>query len=206
MRNRILSVALTATIFASTLTVLAQEQASAPAYKDGDSWQFNIKETGVLGSSSNALVGLNDVVYVNGKFKIVSAKGGESENDELSDGQAFGFLNLMFGRGNTYGGQHLAFPLSIGQKWELESTFRPRGARKDVTEHVYSEVKAIEEVAVPAGTFTTFKIVREQVRGPSDRKFTYYYSPETKCLVKAVFELGGGGSREIELVKVNTTK
>ena len=42
MRKRIFSVGFAVATFWSTAIVLAQEQAPAPSFKDGDTWQFNI--------------------------------------------------------------------------------------------------------------------------------------------------------------------
>lgn len=46
MSNQILSVGFAIALFWSTAIVLAQEQAPAPSFKDGDTWQFNITRKG----------------------------------------------------------------------------------------------------------------------------------------------------------------
>jgi len=48
MGKRILLSVFTAALFWSTAIVFAQEQAPAPVFKEGDTWQFNIARKGQI--------------------------------------------------------------------------------------------------------------------------------------------------------------
>ena len=52
MSKRILFSVFAAALFWSTAIVFAQEQAPAPSFKEGDTWQFNISRKGQIASST----------------------------------------------------------------------------------------------------------------------------------------------------------
>ena len=66
----------------------------------------------------------------------------------------------------------------------------------------------IEQVTTQAGTFRAFKLESDDRAGPRDYfTTTYWYSPETRSIVKSVFDGSAGGQqtglqRSIELIKV----
>ena len=181
------------------IAAYGQQEAPAPDYRIGEFWQFDIKESRAS-STSRALKGIYQASFTGKTFKISEAD--VKESFDRTHAQA-GRLLAMFGQGNYYGGQYLKFPLAVGQKWELNYTDQPTGARRKELLHVYAEVPGIEEVTTPAGTFRTFKLVRTIVRGGERRTNTFYYSPETKCIVEAKYEFGDG-TATIELVKFGT--
>jgi hypothetical protein len=89
------------------------------------------------------------------------------------------------------------FPLTVGKKWDGiwetnnfldDSQARWRGK---------SEVKAIETVTVPAGTFQTFRIEFEGsyqgTFGAGSRRDTFWYAPAVKRWVKQEWEVTGNG-------------
>jgi hypothetical protein len=49
--------------------VLSQDRAPAPAFKEGDTWQFNFARAGDTTSSTAFLDGLYEVVYTQAKQK-----------------------------------------------------------------------------------------------------------------------------------------
>ena len=52
MARRILVLVFATAIFWSAAILFAQEQAPAPSYKEGDTWQFNISRKGQIASST----------------------------------------------------------------------------------------------------------------------------------------------------------
>ena len=111
-------------------------------------------------------------------------------------------LQAMLGRGTYFGGKYLQFPLSVGQKWDLEFTIRPTGAKKDLSYKGETTVSGFESVSSPAGNFRALTLIRE-IRSSirTDYNATYYYSPEAKSVVKMLFEFSDG-PKNVELVKI----
>jgi hypothetical protein len=100
----------------------------------------------------------------------------------------------------------LKFPLSPGQKWNLDYSFKAVGARKAVSRLVEVTVANWEQVTTPAGTFKALKLRKED--GPPQGQVwvnVYYYSPETKSVIKSSYDTTAGGGqglkREVELIK-----
>ena len=68
------------------------------------------------------------------------------------------------------------------------------------------------QVTAPAGTFRAFKLESDDRSSPRDYfTTTYWYSPETRSIVKSLFDGSGGGQnkalqREIELIKFTPVK
>lgn len=179
--------------------LFAQEQVAAPKFKNGDFWHFNVSDK-MLTSTSRALSGVYEVLYNDGKLQIFKVEQNEKTPVDSSEGQ-INTLQAMHGRGNYLGGKYLQFPLSVGQKWDVEYTIRPTGTKTDVSYKGEVTVSGFESVSTPAGNFRALKITRE-IRS-SNRKnstITYYYSPEAKSVVKFLFE-SSDGTRNRELVK-----
>jgi hypothetical protein len=66
-RNRLLLTVFGLAIFSSTIAVFAQEQAPAPAFKEGDTWQINISRKDQGASSSSQTEGAYELVFTQGK-------------------------------------------------------------------------------------------------------------------------------------------
>lgn len=216
----------TISLLLSTIS-FGQEHAEQPVYKDGDWWHFKVTERDFVGSTSKALDGIYGVTYSNGKLKFFKPSGdqttkavGESiaEDADESGGEgdtegAYGqttILSWMLGRGKYYGGQSLKFPLSVGQTWAVEFSIRARGAKPSARpspRRAELSVVGTEDIATPAGKFRAFKIVWKgkvltaRAAGGSGQEFTYFYSPETKSIVRVFFEFGTGAKRDVELIK-----
>jgi len=103
------------------------------------------------------------------------------------------------------GGHGLRFPLTVGQTWtESARMTMPNGK---VLPHENScRVEGREEVTVPAGTFTTFKI---HCTSPRGLEITQWYAPEAGLTVKQIQKrspanpFGGAGTREEEIVAMD---
>ena len=89
--------------------------------------------------------------------------------------------------GNTAIGQRtIVFPLQIGKKWEYSYLGNASsGTSTMVTYYQRYEVVACEEVATPAGKFSSFKVrVDQSVVGSTGGTYYYWYAPDVKGSVK----------------------
>ena len=83
--------------------------------------------------------------------------------------------------------RHLDFPLFVGKKWKDEH----RSQATDGTYNDYTNdyvVDKYETIHTKAGSFKSFKIKRYHymVTGKGRGEEEYWYSPETKCIVKSI--------------------
>ena len=193
--------------FWSIATVSAQDQAPAPSFKDGDTWQINRTAKGQRTSSSERVTGIYDLVFSQGQVKVYEVNGNQkTEMDIKSEGPGSGLTSLI---GIQEDRPSLNFPLSVGQKWSYEYVNRPIGAREDVKFFVEVTVSGIEQVTTPAGSFKAYKLVRNQQRRAGGRTVkwistttTYFYSPDTKSVVKSTTVSDDGpGTTDTELIK-----
>ena len=118
MSKRILSLVFAVALFCSTAIVLAQEQAPAPSFKEGDTWQFNISRKGQIASSTDQNDGMYELSVTQGAVKLYDVNGGQKNEIPIQpDGPTQGLLRLV---GKSDQRQDLKFPLSVGQKWTYE--------------------------------------------------------------------------------------
>lgn len=191
-----------ATIIAAALfnhpQAFNQEEATKPAYKTGDTWRFTAKSGGTTGSDpSRMLNGTYELSIVSGKLKIWAVTGSEKEELEPRP------LPLLCLLGYC---QNLDFPLTVGKQWKRNYNATYIGSNTPVPRTVTYEVKGIEQVTTPAGTFRAFKLESDDRYSGSDYWITnYWYSPETKSILKYQFDAtagqGSGLQRDIELIK-----
>lgn len=204
--KKMFSLVMVAGFLIAASNVLGQEQASAPTFQEEDFWQFKVTEKDFPGYSSAAYDGIYELSYSQGSMKVFKLTGDQKEEIVGEDNLLFGLV----GRSKTQ--QDLKFPLFVGQKWNFDYRFTPRGARASFTRSAEVRVVGIAEVGTAAGTFQAFKIEKydvwtPQFGGPVGSVTTYFYSPATKSVVKSYFEselpggTAGGGKREIELIK-----
>jgi hypothetical protein len=201
MAKPILLSALATTIFWSTAILLAQEQLSAPVHKEGDTWQFNISKKGQRTSSTAQIEGTYELSITKGAVKLYEIKG--SQKNEIRPMQ-----ELLFLIGKSEQQPGLRFPLSVGQKWtyRYQNRFLP-GRRRSAEVNV----SGIEQVTTPAGTFKAYKLIRSEswsvpsiFGGRGGSTSTYFYSPETRSIVKlstASEDDPGTVETETELIK-----
>lgn len=86
------------------------------------------------------------------------------------------------------------WPLKVGAKWEYEESWTSDDGTTGYTRQDV-EVVAFEEITVPSGIYSAFKIVHrgtfKNARGSSAMNDVYWYSPEVKADVKHINESGG---------------
>ena len=178
--------------------VFSQDESAKPSYKNGETWLFAAKEGGSIGSTSNPISGTYELSIVDGKFKIAAVNGSEREELDPRPAPLAGLLTF---------GQNLDFPLTVGKQWERDYKIPYRGSNKLISRKITYQVKGIEQVTTTAGTFRAFKLESDDRAGPRDYWVTtYWYSPETKSIVKSQFDSTAGGQetglkRDIELIK-----
>jgi len=215
MKEKMFSLATVAIFLIAAFNIFAQDQVPAPVYKDGEFWHFRVAEKDFLTQSTRAVGGDYEVFYSGAKVGVKALR-----EEEVQTREAIGNLRRMLHLPDD-DDQILQFPLAVGKKWSVshQST-----TKKGKLENVTSEVSVVgmEEVTTPAGTFKAFKIERYETRGEgktggrraeakqatktAGSSFIYYYSPDTRSIVKSYSEAKSesgdiAGKREIELLK-----
>jgi len=182
----------------------SQDEATKPGYKNGESWLFTSKDSGTIGSDPSKMLNWTyELSIVDGKRKTASVSG--SQKDDLDPRPPTLLALLTFA-------PNLNFPLTVGKQWTRDYKGTYIGSSKTMARKVTYEVKAIEQVTTPAGTFRAFKLESDDRAGPRDYWVTnYWYSPETRSIVKYQFDATAGGQeaglkREIELIKFTPAK
>ena len=207
MKGRMLCLGVMILFLLAAFDLFAQDEASAPIYQQGDFWLFRVSEKEMLPQSTAALNGIYEVIFLEGQFRVR-----RPGREAFQGRQEIGELLALIGNPSDEL-QYLQFPLAVGKKWKANYQITFRGANRAVNRTGDSSVTGMEAVTTPAGTFRSFKIERQDTGGagapgvnPPRMVSTYYYSPETRCVVKYSLEIydrtgGSLGKREIELVK-----
>ena len=148
----------------------------APVYKDGDWWIFRRKEDGKPPWNAR-------VTYKDGKF--------ESDDPAFLEGQNINgapqFLAFASVYLNDPQKKPLDFPLVPGKKWTFRYTSDGFNFRRKWREAKAEAVgAAAQPMKTPAGSFNGIKIRRTDWGGNGFADLTYYYSPETKSIVKHI--------------------
>jgi hypothetical protein len=197
-----------AAIFWSTAILFAQEQASAPSLKEGDTWQFAIFRKGQIGTSTDLNEGMYELSVTQGVVKLYQIDGGKKNEKPIeSDGPTQTFVRLIGQKSDER--PTLKFPLSVGQKWTYEYETKPPGSKFNQRRSVEVNVVGMEQVTTPAGSFKAYKLIRSEswtvgsLRGQKGGStITYFYSPETRSIVKSSsVNENNPGTIETELIK-----
>jgi hypothetical protein len=207
MSKRILFVGFAVSLFFSAGVVLAEEQATALTFKEGDTWQFNISRKGQVGSSTEQNEGMYELSFKQGAAKLYELSGSQKNEIPIQpQGPSQGLLRLV---GKSDLRPDLKFPLSAGQKWTYELVTRPPGSKFDQRRSAEVTVAGMEQVTTPAGGFKAYKLVGSEswsvgsLLGERDSSTTtYFYSPETRSIVKSSsLSYKNPGTIETELIK-----
>lgn len=195
-------------VFILAFDVLGQE-APAPVYQNGESWTFRVVEK-LLTQSTRGLDGDYEVIHKGGKFIVRLAEGEKPETQQ----DLVILRRLMFLPEDNL--QFLQFPLSVGKKWSTSHEVNIRAVQAPIRRNVETSVTGTQEVSTAAGTFRAFKIERLDTGNiPAPRKaaglqsrwnYIYYYSPQTRSIVKFSFENETGDKRDIELIKYGAVR
>lgn len=181
----------------SAYEVFGQET-QAPIYKDGECWLFRTVAKNFQGYISGVLDipvnGDHNICYLRRKF--LEADG--TTKSELSPASPWN--NILYMRANRY----LKFPLTVGQKRTEEFEMRVRGTNRLQRRTSENSVLSLEEITSSAGAYQTFKIeTTEWCGGKSCGRYTYFYSPQTKSVVKYNYEATAGSTAtwDVDLIK-----
>lgn len=179
------------------LRVFGQE-AQAPVYKDGECWLFRSVSKNFQGYVSGVLAlpvnGDHKICFLERKF--VEVDGGTKS--QISTGSLWN--NILYMRENHY----LKFPLIVGQKRTEDFETRIRGTNRRERRTSESSVLGIEDITSTAGAYQTFKIeTNHWCGGKSCGRYIYFYSPQTKSVVKYNYQatLGSTATWEVDLVQ-----
>jgi hypothetical protein len=211
MSKRILFSVFAAAIFWSTVIAFAQEQAPAPSFKEGDTWQFNFSRKGQIASSTEQNNGMYELSITQGVVKVYEVNGNQKNEIAIQpDGPTQGLLRLI-GKSDQQERPNVKFPLSAGQKWTYQYETTPPGLPRAQRRHVEVNVTGMEQVTTPVGSFKAYKLIRSESwsmtgryggSGRGGSTTTYFYSPETRSIVKSsTVNDNNPGTVEIELIK-----
>jgi hypothetical protein len=206
MSKRILFSVFAVAFFWSTTAVFAQEQAPAPSFKEGDTWQFNISRKGQIASSTDQNDGMYELSVAQGAVKLYDVNGGQKNEMPIQpDGPTQALLRLV-GKSNQR--PDLKFPLSAGQTWTYQYETRPAGLPRDQRRSVEVNVAGMEQVTTPTGSFKAYKLIKSEswsagiAGSPTSTTSTFFYSPEARSIVKRVTENSNNpGITTVELIK-----
>jgi hypothetical protein len=112
--------------------------------------------------------------------------------------------------------QLLQFPLALNSKWTADFQ-NATGSGVSQAVHAEMSVTGYEEVATGAGKIAAFKIERYETFRSGGRsrhssgnirhsQSLYFYSPETRSIVKFHHEDPGGATHDFELIKFSPAK
>lgn len=174
------------------------QEAQAPVYKEGECWLFRSVSKNYQGYVSGDLAlpvnGDHKICFLERKFLEVDG----ATKSQISTGSPWN--NILYRRENRY----LKFPLIVGQKRTEEFETRIRGTNRRERRTSESSVLGIEDITSSAGTYQTFKIeTNHWCGGKSCGRYIYFYSPQTKSVVKYNYEatLGSTATSEVDLIK-----
>jgi hypothetical protein len=163
---------------------------AAPNYRNGDQWTYRVvRQTG-----KNEQV---DISYRNGKF--------ETDNPEIFDGTIWAIVHRADSELKP-----LNFPLTSGNSWSYRYQATDGRGRKSWRD---AEVKVIGPAAQPiqtaAGQFKAIEMQRIETWGRAERKTTYFYSEDTRSVVKLTADISSPINNqryEMELLKYSAGK
>jgi hypothetical protein len=150
--RKTLAWSLTLGLLLSFTPAFGQDQAAAPSYRDGDSWQFNVVEKGSTSSSTRGLDGDYRVLFKGGEVRVVPVN---QEKSEFKQNVAQ--LKRMLALEDKE--QLLQFPLALNSKWTADFQ-NALGSGVSQAVHAEMSVAGYEEVTTGAGKIAAFKIER----------------------------------------------
>lgn len=164
------------------------QQVDAPVYKDGEWWRVKVEASFSEGTSRSGKCYEMFSEYLvkidTGKPKVHGIKGTDQEALDCPE-----IASQLLGLGP--GGQpsrsgYLTFPLSLGQSWTSQgSATISLGAKRSVRNYeMVNKITSKEKVSTSRGEFEAFKIERSGQPTRETWRWTYYYSPEVKAIIR----------------------
>jgi hypothetical protein len=193
-------------LWAINVSSYGAEKIEMSAANEGDRWEFKANTKEMLTSTTDILNGNYEVVFLQGRFEV----------SQIVDGQKVGAtagvsekLKRMIAVGQD-DLQLLNFPLSVSKKWTANYRHVSPGARRAQQRQATFQVENTQRIKVDAGEFQAFRIrgSGQTVDASVAREWGYFYSPDTKSIVKFYYDSGVGvqsGKEEIELTKFHSS-
>ena len=200
-------------------SLYGQEQTSAANLRDGDVWHFQIKSKSARGADTTGGIIPTGTYVLRSAGRTLQAYQLVGNEEQLLD-SSLGLFQLI-GRAPgrawqntrlTATSRELDFPLFVGKTWQYN--YELTGTRGTRHRNVTFQVLALERIESAVGAFGAFKIeknIQWATAGPrwgtsvENVHAIYFYSPQTKSIVKYRSEGTDGATREVELVKFVTT-
>lgn len=179
-------------------------RAERPAWQVGDTWTWRFENSGgEAGQRTNTVLRIQDF---RGRTAYVVSPSAEDVHYVMDDDlNVIAYLDKKSGsvRGERTGLRYRDWPLEVGKSWKGDGTQIFDG-QKTIVEMTLA-VEAHEEVAVPAGTFQSFRVVaRSQVTTPQGRQFTQeevmWWAPSILNRARYTRKTSTGFSEKGELV------
>ena len=170
----------------------------APVYEEGDWWVFQVKSAATW----------KPILIPNGEYKV-TYKDGKFESDDpkfLQRNLDSPFVSVDLNDPQT---KDFEFPLTPGKKWSFRFPALGIFSGQSRWRLVDAEIvrRAPQPLETRAGRFKVIEIRRtDQGFRLAQLNLTYFYSPETKSVVRLTAELFGDQGRpvghyEMELIK-----
>ena len=175
------------------------QKVEAPDYKDGEWWVFQSEET----KGGSPIYREYRLTFNNGEFEWNGSRPLAKANVPP--------VHLKDSKKKPFN-----FPLVKGKKWKYRYPYESPRSGREYWRSVKAEV--IGPASVPlktaAGEFKVIEIRRIDITSYRRRdiktKYTYFYSPETKSIVKIIHDsVTGRGTpvhREVELIEYSVRK
>jgi hypothetical protein len=156
--------------------------AAKPSHVVGDTWIYRTVDWGKEKRR-------NKFVVLAVKGDVISLESTPVQIDGATNVGTPGKFNALLDKWDFFGSRivsgsrsNIRFPLSVGDKWSYEYALANMTLQYEVS------VDALEDVAVPAGTFRAFKIVHsgryKMSDGSSTVRETFWYAPNVRNFVK----------------------
>ena len=168
----------------------ARGSVTAPIWKVGDEWAFRSDTPSGLGTfvwevdRIESLAGMPHYVIKAGTRRIYYRVDDLALAREEVDGRIVREITPSTWR-------WVAFPLAVGASWTVKyHEERPVDRQSDEIERT-CKVEAEEAIAVPAGTFQTFRVACRNTRNDA-WVTTIWYSPQVKQMIREESAVTGG--------------
>ncbi|HVN31357.1 MAG TPA: hypothetical protein VMT45_05185 [Thermoanaerobaculaceae bacterium] len=164
-------------------------QIAAPVWNVGDEWEYRYEQPGAAGTFVRSITRAETV---DGVKHMVMRQASREAFFRVDDG-ALTMETVSGSVVNRYRPANVlvSFPLSVGKRWERVYT-EERPVERQTMEVAQSCVAEAEEsVTVPAGTFSTIRVVCRNTRTAIEA-YRLWYSPEVRNSVRQVAPSGQG--------------
>lgn len=193
-------------MWATIMSAYAAEIFEMPAPKEGDRWEFKASTKEGITSTTDVLNGSYEVVFMQGRLEVFQIAAGQKT--AVSVGVAEDLKRMIASGQDDL--QFLNFPLSVGKKWNAAYRHTQAGARRPQRRSATFQVEKLEQLKIDAGAFQALRIkgTGQTSGGGVTREWDYFYSPDTKGIVKFYYDSGVGtksGKIEIELTKFSSS-